>query len=276
MNIIKDNIKFVIVIIICLIGSSITTLATNYLFNSNEVSYDNTNSGLHADYVQGAIDEVFQHATDYSEIKSKIGSSTLTTTSNTLIGAINELNSNSGVTAGSYGPSANATPTYGATFDVPYITVDAKGRVTSASTKTIQIPDSDKVTVTNNLTSTSTTNALSAAQGKALKSNIDSLFKTIFVSGKIIDSGTLSANSYGYITVAYTIPSGYKTLGGMTISLNHPGVAGGLSLLGSPGRGETGENSLYLSYYTPRSIGAAQTDFTLVMPCIKIDSNINP
>ena len=91
---IKNNIKFIIVIIICLVGSSITTLATNYLFNSNEVSYDNTNSGLHADYVQGAIDEVFQHATDYSEIKTKIGSDTLTTTSNTLIGSINELNSN--------------------------------------------------------------------------------------------------------------------------------------------------------------------------------------
>ena len=89
---IKNNIKFIILIIICLVGSSITTLATNYLFNSNEVSYDNTESGLHADEVQGAIDEVFQHATDYSEIKSKIGTGSLTTTSNTLIGGINEVN----------------------------------------------------------------------------------------------------------------------------------------------------------------------------------------
>ena len=90
---IKNNIKFIIVIVICLIGSSITTLATNYIFNSNEVSYDNTESGLHADEVQGAIDEVFQHATDYSEIKNKIGTGSLTTTSNTLIGGVNELNS---------------------------------------------------------------------------------------------------------------------------------------------------------------------------------------
>lgn len=51
---------------------------------------------------------------------------------------------NSGVTAGSYGPSANAEPGYGATFNVPYITVDAKGRITSASTKTIKIPASDE------------------------------------------------------------------------------------------------------------------------------------
>ena len=89
---IKNNIKFIIVIVICLIGSSITTLATNYIFNSNEVSYDNTESGLHADEVQGAIDEVFQYATDYSDIKTKIGTGTLNTTSNTLIGGVNELN----------------------------------------------------------------------------------------------------------------------------------------------------------------------------------------
>ena len=46
----------------------------------------------------------------------------------------------SGVTAGSYGPSANATPAFGGTFSVPYITVDEKGRATAASTKTITIP----------------------------------------------------------------------------------------------------------------------------------------
>lgn len=77
---------------------------------------------------------------------------------------------NSGATAGSYGPSANATPGYGSTFNVPYITVDAKGRVTAASTKTVKIPASDNTWrgIQNNLTSTSTTDSLSAAQGKAL------------------------------------------------------------------------------------------------------------
>lgn len=59
---------------------------------------------------------------------------------------------NSGVTAGSYGPSANATPAYGATFNVPYITVDAKGRVTAASTKTVKIPASDNTDTKVNVT----------------------------------------------------------------------------------------------------------------------------
>lgn len=52
---------------------------------------------------------------------------------------------NSGATAGSYGPSANATPAAGATFNVPYITVDAKGRVTAASTKTVKLPAAQSV-----------------------------------------------------------------------------------------------------------------------------------
>ena len=63
---------------------------------------------------------------------------------------------NSGVTAGSYGLSADATPAYGASFNVPYITVDAKGRVTGATTNTVKIPASDKVTVDTAMSSTST------------------------------------------------------------------------------------------------------------------------
>jgi hypothetical protein len=46
----------------------------------------------------------------------------------------------SGVAAGSYGPSANATPAFGAQFNVPQITVDAKGRATGATTRTITMP----------------------------------------------------------------------------------------------------------------------------------------
>lgn len=80
---------------------------------------------------------------------------------------------NSGVTAGSYGPSANATPSYGTTFNVPYLTVDAKGRVTAASTKTVKIPASDNTNtwrgIQNVLTSTSTTDSLSANMGKKLQ-----------------------------------------------------------------------------------------------------------
>ena len=48
----------------------------------------------------------------------------------------------SGASAGSYGPSADASPAHGGTFTVPYVTVDKYGRVTAASSKTITLPAS--------------------------------------------------------------------------------------------------------------------------------------
>ena len=63
----------------------------------------------------------------------------------------------SGVTANSYGDSSNQTPTYGGTFNVPYITVDAAGHITAISTHTVKIPASDN---TNNaVTQTNQTGA---------------------------------------------------------------------------------------------------------------------
>ena len=53
----------------------------------------------------------------------------------------------SGATAGSYGPSENATLAHDGTFTVPYITVDTYGRVTGISNKTYTLP-SDKDTNT--------------------------------------------------------------------------------------------------------------------------------
>lgn len=105
---------------------------------------------------------------------------------------------NSGVTAGSYGPSANATPAYGATFNVPYITVNAQGQLTAASTKTVKIPASDNTNtwrgIVNNLASTSTTDSLSAAQGKALNDN----------KAAISATPTLVSNTNG---IAYKFPN---------------------------------------------------------------------
>ena len=90
---IKRNIKFIILVIVCMIGSFISSaFATNGLFDSKQVDYDNSNSHIISTNVGDAIDEVFQHATDYNEIKTAIGNSNLTTTNKTLTGAVNELN----------------------------------------------------------------------------------------------------------------------------------------------------------------------------------------
>lgn len=60
----------------------------------------------------------------------------------------------SGVTAGSYGPATDASPAHKGVFSVPYITVDKKGRVTAAATKTITLPADSDVKVTSTLNST--------------------------------------------------------------------------------------------------------------------------
>lgn len=49
----------------------------------------------------------------------------------------------SGVTAGSYGPTANVTGTNGTTINVPQITVDSKGRVTSVVNRVYTSKDTD-------------------------------------------------------------------------------------------------------------------------------------
>ena len=67
---------------------------------------------------------------------------------------------NSGATAGSYGDSVAQTPGYGATFKVPYITVDAKGRITAISEHTVKIPESDNTNTLNTAGSTNSTSKL--------------------------------------------------------------------------------------------------------------------
>ena len=83
-------------------------------------------------------------ATEFSSNKSVALTGDVTGSASSKAGwSISTTLSNSGVTAGNYGPSANASPSHGSTFSVPYITVDSKGRVTSASTKTITLPSDD-------------------------------------------------------------------------------------------------------------------------------------
>lgn len=62
--------------------------------------------------------------------------------------------------AGSYGPSADASPAHGGTFKVPYVTVNAEGIVTGVADKTITLPPSGNTDtkVKQNLTGTTDTN----------------------------------------------------------------------------------------------------------------------
>ena len=114
---------------------------------------------------------------------------------------------NSGATAGSYGPSANATPAAGATFNVPYITVDAKGRVTAASTKTVKLPAAQSVDTSAFALKSQLASVTAGTTGPSKNSYIylgtDILHTNYYLSGSFVVP-YFTVNSAGCITARGT------------------------------------------------------------------------
>lgn len=98
----------------------------------------------------------------------------------------------SNVSAGSYGPSANASPAHGGTFSVPYVTVDTNGHITAASTKTITLPADNDTKVTNTL------NTGAKAYVTGTTSNTTNTGTQIFDTGVYLSetAGELVANKF--------------------------------------------------------------------------------
>ena len=120
--------------------------------------------------------------------------------------------SNSGVTAGSYGPSANASPAHSGTFSVPYITVDAKGRVTSASTKTITLPsDNNTDTKVTNTLATTTKFYLTGTSSSSTNTGtqyFDTGIYTTTTAGELVVGSLQTTNSYDGTTSYTSTPLG--------------------------------------------------------------------
>lgn len=155
---------------------------------------------------------------------------------------------NSGVTASSYGPAVNVSPTHGGTFTVPYFTVDAKGRITAASSKTITLPtDSNTdtlVTQTNTTGNASyrlllsenandTTETKTARKSTKLQFNPSSGRLTLGDGAHINQAaiGTYTANvdngsssQTRYVPVKWTFDLGFEPVTGDTIVIKTPGV----------------------------------------------------
>ena len=69
---IKNELKHLpFIAVLFILFYAIVTVATSYV-TSKDIYYDNSDSNLNAADMQDAIDEVFQHATDYNEIKSRV------------------------------------------------------------------------------------------------------------------------------------------------------------------------------------------------------------
>ena len=88
----KDNAKLILAIFVTVVIASSATYAATIMYDSNIVGYDNSTSGLRSTNVQSALDELYGNIADVIlNIKNLIGNSTLTTSEQTLTGAINEL-----------------------------------------------------------------------------------------------------------------------------------------------------------------------------------------
>ena len=130
---------------------------------------------------------------------------------------------NSGVTAGTYGPSADVTGNNNATISVPEITVDAKGRVTSVTNRTLTCKNNTynvynkTLTIQKNGTNVAT---FTSNSNTDVTANITVPTK---VSELTNDSGFLTSHQSlsNYVTLngAQTIP-GAKTFTGNIIGIN--------------------------------------------------------
>ena len=148
------------------------------------------------------------------------------------------------VSAGDYGPSAGSTLAHSGTFTVPYITVDAQGRITAASTKTFTLPASGntdtKVTQTAS-TSTSALPLLASTSTAPAGSATTAVYKagvTLTPSTGTITATTFSGDFVGTLN-GTTIPASPKltdttytngtglSLSGTTFSLANTAVTAG-------------------------------------------------
>lgn len=127
----------------------------------------------------------------------------------------------SGVTAGSYGPSTNASPAHSGTFSVPYVTVDSTGRITAASTKTITLPADNNTTYSAgtglSLSGTTFNHSNSITAGTVGTSNTTSgstvaiPYITYDAQGHITQSGTHNHTIAAISATALTNTSGSTT-----------------------------------------------------------------
>ena len=197
--------------------------APNYMMRRNHLyTWDNSLNAtfpakITATSFSGALTGNASSATEFSEAKSVTLTGDVTGTASSKAGwSVATTLANSGVTSGTYGPTSNQTPQLGGTITIPSVTVDAKGRVTSASNKTATIP-TEKYGVVD---STSTNAAYTVTVP-----NLTSLYEGAVVyvyNNKVVNaaSATLNVNSLGAKSIYYqnaVIPASRWPLGSLGI-----------------------------------------------------------
>ncbi len=158
----------------------------------------------------------------------------------------------SGVTAGSYGPSASASPAHAGTFSVPYITVDAYGRVTAASTMTITLPS-------DNNTDTKVTNTL-ATTTKAYVTGTTS--STTNTGTQVFDTGV-----YLDTTAGKLVATTFSGSGASLTSLNASNISSG-----TLAAARLATSGVTAGSYGPSANVSGTNGTTISVPYITVDS----
>lgn len=189
----------------------------------------------------------------------------------------------SGVTAGSYGPATDASPAHKGVFSVPYITVDKKGRVTAAATKTITLPADSDVKVTSTLnsttkayvtgTTTATTNTgglifdtavyLDAAAGKLVASTFSGA-----LSGNASTATILETSRNFYVSDNDGTNTGPATVfnGSANATIKLPATIKATL---------TGNASTATVWATKRNFSVSDNDATNTGPVVQVDGSAN-
>ena len=128
---------------------------------------------------------------------------------------------NSGVTAGSYGLASNATPAFGATFDVPYVTVDAKGHVTSGKTNTVTIPNNTASSSSAGLMSVDAYNKLYSL----VSSSVQKKTETLTAGSKVLSMTISPEYPAEIINVLVKTPDGEPVIADVAIESSGSNVS---------------------------------------------------
>ena len=70
----KEKIRLILVnaIVMVIVSTASVYAAGNYFYSGTDIGYDNSESGIASDNVQGAIDDLREKATNYNEIRAMI------------------------------------------------------------------------------------------------------------------------------------------------------------------------------------------------------------
>ena len=162
-----------------------------------------SNAGLMSNEDKAKLNGIANNAT------ANIGTISQIRTTNPIIGGtvssgVATISHATAGSSGSVGPSANATPSFGQTFNVPRITTNSYGHVTSKNSYTVKVPDNTATSSVKGLMSNSDKAKLDGIEAGATASN--GTITGITTSSPLSGSGTSGTVNISHATTG--VPRG--------------------------------------------------------------------